>query len=212
MPKKVFTGQMFGKRPVGKPRKKCIDSVEEDSITLLRRRNWKGLEDDRVQWRAKIKEAKARLGLQSHWPRWWGGGESTVVAPVSFFVFLGSEKALSRIERSKVLEILKTTTFWDITTCSFVEVDRRFRGAYYLRHQDDGPTWWWRQCTSLKRQPTSTSQHGAVSKKAAIFILADVRTWNLIWEIFSLKIFQNTHREKYRVCMCLIRMKRKCDK
>jgi len=57
---------MFGKRPVGKPRKRWIDSVEEDSIRLLRRRNWKSLAEDRVQWRAKIKEAKARFGLQSH--------------------------------------------------------------------------------------------------------------------------------------------------
>jgi hypothetical protein len=27
--------------------------------------------------------------------------------------------------------------FWDIAPCSFVEVDRRFRGAYCSRHQDD---------------------------------------------------------------------------
>jgi hypothetical protein len=39
IPKKVFTGQMFGKRPVAKPRKRWRDSVEKDSIRLLRRRN-----------------------------------------------------------------------------------------------------------------------------------------------------------------------------
>jgi hypothetical protein len=27
--------------------------------------------------------------------------------------------------------------FWDIAPCSHVEVDRRFRGAYCLHHQDD---------------------------------------------------------------------------
>jgi hypothetical protein len=27
---------------------------------------------------------------------------------------------------------MKTTAFWDITTCSLVEVDRLFRGAYCL--------------------------------------------------------------------------------
>jgi hypothetical protein len=37
IPKKVFTGQMFGKRPIGKPRKRWIDSVEEDSVRFSRR-------------------------------------------------------------------------------------------------------------------------------------------------------------------------------
>jgi hypothetical protein len=63
---KAFTGQMFVKRPVGKPRKRWADSVEEDSIRLLKRRNWKSLAQDRVQWSAKIKEAKARFWQQSH--------------------------------------------------------------------------------------------------------------------------------------------------
>jgi hypothetical protein len=27
--------------------------------------------------------------------------------------------------------------FWDIARCSLVEVDRRFRGAYYLHHPED---------------------------------------------------------------------------
>jgi hypothetical protein len=66
IPKKVFTGQMFMKRPVDKPGKRWIDSVEEDSIRLRRQRKWKSLTEDRVQWRAKIKEAKAHFGLQSH--------------------------------------------------------------------------------------------------------------------------------------------------
>jgi hypothetical protein len=29
------------------------------------------------------------------------------------------------------------TTFWDITPCSLVEVDRRFSGEYCLLHQGD---------------------------------------------------------------------------
>jgi hypothetical protein len=64
--KKVFTGQMFGKRPVDKPRKRWIDSVAEDSIRLLRPRNWKSLAEGRVQWRVKIQETKARFWLKSH--------------------------------------------------------------------------------------------------------------------------------------------------
>jgi hypothetical protein len=66
LPKKDFTRQILGKRPVVKPRKRGIDLVEEDIIRLLTRRNWKNLAEDRAQWRAKVKEANARFGLQSH--------------------------------------------------------------------------------------------------------------------------------------------------
>jgi hypothetical protein len=31
----------------------------------------------------------------------------------------------------------KITAFWNITPCSLAEVDRRFRGAHYLRHERD---------------------------------------------------------------------------
>jgi hypothetical protein len=31
----------------------------------------------------------------------------------------------------------KIRAFWDVTLCSVMEVDRRFRGAYYLHHQGD---------------------------------------------------------------------------
>jgi hypothetical protein len=30
---------------------------------------------------------------------------------------------------------MKTTAFWDVEPCSFVEADRRFRGSYCLHHQ-----------------------------------------------------------------------------
>jgi hypothetical protein len=30
---------------------------------------------------------------------------------------------------------MKITAFWDIAPCRLVEVDRRFRGSYYLHHQ-----------------------------------------------------------------------------
>jgi hypothetical protein len=32
---------------------------------------------------------------------------------------------------------IKFRVFWDIVPCSHVEVDRRFRGPYYLHHQGD---------------------------------------------------------------------------
>jgi hypothetical protein len=34
----------------------------------------------------------------------------------------------------------KKTTFWDTVSCSLVEVDWRFWGAYCLRHQGDHPS------------------------------------------------------------------------
>jgi hypothetical protein len=44
----VMAGQMFGKRPVGKPKNRRMDAVKEDSYQILNWRNW---------------EAKARFGL-----------------------------------------------------------------------------------------------------------------------------------------------------
>jgi hypothetical protein len=52
---------------------------------------------------------------------------------------------------------MKFRVFWDVALCSHVEVDRRFRGAYYLHHQ------------------------GATSQKTLNFILAAVRTWTVTW-------------------------------
>jgi hypothetical protein len=32
---------------------------------------------------------------------------------------------------------MKLRVFWNVAPCSHVEVDRRFRGSYYLHNQDD---------------------------------------------------------------------------
>jgi hypothetical protein len=32
---------------------------------------------------------------------------------------------------------MKFGVFWDVAPCSHVEVDRRFKGAYYLHYQGD---------------------------------------------------------------------------
>jgi hypothetical protein len=37
VPRMVMAGQMFGKRPVGKPKKRWMDAVKEDSLPIL---NW----------------------------------------------------------------------------------------------------------------------------------------------------------------------------
>jgi hypothetical protein len=63
---------------------------------------------------------------------------------------------------------LKTTALWEIALCSVVEVARCFRGAYCLHHRGKERL--------LKRRSTSTRLHGAMFRKAVIFILAAVRT------------------------------------
>jgi hypothetical protein len=36
-----------------------------------------------------------------------------------------------------IIQTLKIRGFWNIAPCSTVEVERRFRVAYYIHHQDD---------------------------------------------------------------------------
>jgi hypothetical protein len=69
----------------------------------------------------------------------------------SFFV---SENILFRV-RFQVLTAasMKMITLWDTAPRSLAGVDRRFRGAYRLHHDDVGST------------------HGTVSQKAIILIL-----------------------------------------
>jgi hypothetical protein len=42
IPRMVMAGQMFGKRPVGKPKKRRMDTVKEYSYQTLKWRNWEG--------------------------------------------------------------------------------------------------------------------------------------------------------------------------
>jgi hypothetical protein len=63
--------------------------------------------------------------------------------------------------------------FWDVASCSLVEIDRRFRGAYCLHHQDDydddgGSRYLW-------NVSISTRLHGTTSQKILIFMIAAVR-------------------------------------
>jgi hypothetical protein len=69
---------------------------------------------------------------------------------------------------------MKMTAFLDISLYSLIEAYWWFRGAHSL-------PWWWRQQAPLKRLPTSMTLCSAISKKAAIFILAAVRTWNVTY-------------------------------
>jgi hypothetical protein len=63
---------------------------------------------------------------------------------------------------------VKVTASWDIVLCSFIEVDRRFRGVYCRRYQrdrsgDGGSK------HLLERRLTSMGLHGAISQKAVLF-------------------------------------------
>jgi hypothetical protein len=61
--KMAVLGQMFGKRPVGKLRKRWLDAVKEDSCQMLKWRDWEVKIQDREEWRSRIKKDKARFGL-----------------------------------------------------------------------------------------------------------------------------------------------------
>jgi hypothetical protein len=63
IPRMVMAGQMFGKRPVGKPKKRWMDAVKEGSYQILNWRNWEVKAQDRDEWRSRIKKAKAHFGL-----------------------------------------------------------------------------------------------------------------------------------------------------
>jgi hypothetical protein len=63
IPRMVMAGQMFGKRPVGKPKKRWMDVVKEDSYHILNWRNWEAKSQDRDERRSRIKKATARFGL-----------------------------------------------------------------------------------------------------------------------------------------------------
>jgi hypothetical protein len=47
IPRMVMAGQIFGKRPVGKPRKRWMVAVKEDSYQILKCRHWELKAQDR---------------------------------------------------------------------------------------------------------------------------------------------------------------------
>jgi hypothetical protein len=61
--KKALQQTIYGKRAVGKHRKRWEDAVWEDSIKLLGMKAWKTKAKDREFWRQCIDEAKARYWL-----------------------------------------------------------------------------------------------------------------------------------------------------
>jgi hypothetical protein len=59
----VFDHALFGKLPVGKPGKRWLDAVKEDSYQMLKWRDWDVKAHDREKWRSSIKKAKVCFGL-----------------------------------------------------------------------------------------------------------------------------------------------------
>jgi hypothetical protein len=75
---------------------------------------------------------------------------------------------------------MKPIAFWDITPCSFVEVDQRFR----IRRPDDGGS-------TSETSVYSTRLHGAISQKAVCHLYFDSVYHGEYVEQFSLcQIFE----------------------
>jgi hypothetical protein len=59
IPKKALQKTLYGKRAVGKTRKRWEDAVQENFVKLLGTNVWKTKAKDRQFWRQHIEEAKA---------------------------------------------------------------------------------------------------------------------------------------------------------
>jgi hypothetical protein len=84
---------------------------------------------------------------------------------------------------------VKRSVFCDITPCSSLKVNRRFRITCRLHFQDrrisqarnhleasSKQSWRWRRYVPLKRQLTFNGLHGVISQKIVLFITTAVRT------------------------------------
>jgi hypothetical protein len=80
---------------------------------------------------------------------------------------LNSEEPTQRVPVLCQLNTVYTEDdcFFCVAPCTLVDIDRRFRGAYFFHHQGD-----WRRWAPLKFRSISTRLHGATSQKTA---------WNL---------------------------------
>lgn len=60
VPKKVFSGDFGGGRPVGRPRNRWEDGVCQDALQILKIRNWRVAAQDRQVWWSATGEAMTR--------------------------------------------------------------------------------------------------------------------------------------------------------
>ena len=61
MPRKALEKRFDNNRARGRPRKRWLDGVEEDT-QKLGVRGWKSLAQDRLEWRNLVESSKTRLG------------------------------------------------------------------------------------------------------------------------------------------------------
>jgi hypothetical protein len=63
VPKKALQLTIYGKRALGKPRKRWEDAVREDCLKLLGKKTWKTNAKDKQFCRQRAEEAKVRCRL-----------------------------------------------------------------------------------------------------------------------------------------------------
>jgi hypothetical protein len=52
---RLLVGKPEGKRPLGRPRRRCIDNIKMDLLEIsLNVVDWTGLAEDRYRWRALV--------------------------------------------------------------------------------------------------------------------------------------------------------------
>jgi hypothetical protein len=61
----VMAGQMFGKRPVGKPKTRWMDAVKEDSYQILNWRNWERRQDTGMDRGQRSRRPRPTLGCSA---------------------------------------------------------------------------------------------------------------------------------------------------
>jgi hypothetical protein len=63
VPQKALKGYIEGRRPVGKPRGRWLGAADRDGKRVLKCRNGRQSVEERDDWRWRIEEAKAQVGL-----------------------------------------------------------------------------------------------------------------------------------------------------
>jgi hypothetical protein len=79
------------------------------------------------------------------------------------------------VHRTRTLK--KMAVFWDVAPCSLIEIDRRFRDAYYLHHQLISLTF--NQCGSV--DPSKASRHYTKAYHFICFVTFSVAYWIPLW-------------------------------
>jgi hypothetical protein len=93
------------------------------------------------------------------------------------------------------LQIMKLLSFWDITPCSPLSVNRNFGETYRLYLQGQATCfhavfllnlffrpWRWRRYVPPKRRLTLNRLHGVIAQKMVLFIIIAVRASNPTYE------------------------------